>query len=531
MVRTLAAFLAALAASGCLASPPEGQHASSASSPAPTPTFPDAIDPASPALLTLPFRFAGTTEGEACLDVAGETCQETWPGQDRFWRLPLASAYGRLAATFTWEATGPDGFYVALYQVEGDGARASLADAGFVARGHPPLDLDWDLSALGPGLYDLGAFDGLEERPVGAANAFLGKAVAFAAHGTLDLAAHPQAGEIRPVAPMSVRRAGHTATALPSSRVLVAGGFDAENHPLASAEAFDPASGTFRSTGSMAVAREGHEAVLLADGRVLVAGGFPRLASAEIYSEASGSFARLPDMQEGRHGFTATLLPDGKVLLAGGGTRGAEVFDPQAGTFVRTGAMAWDRMGHTATLLPGGIAGMPLPGPKVLVAGGRTLDGRILADAEAYDVATGVFLPAGMADAPRYKHAAALGPDGRVRLVGGADGRDWEGQYADIEAYDPGTGRFGPDGNLATSRFKHGHALVDVGGRTLVAGGGEHAEVLAPEGSLPVPGLPTALYVLAAAPIPGGALIVGGYDGDIQTTDGAWVYTAPPLPP
>lgn len=84
---------------------------------------------------------------------------------------------------------------------------------------------------------------------------------------------------------------------------------------------------------------------------------------------------------------------------------------------------------------------------------------------------------------------------------------------------------FAPDGNLATSRFKHSHAIAQVGDRVFVAGGGELAELLTPDGAIPIAGLPAALFVLAAAPIPGGALIVGGYDGEIRITSGAWTYT------
>ena len=85
---------------------------------------------------------------------------------------------------------------------------------------------------------------------------------------------------------MTAARDEHTATLLPSGRVLIAGGYDGDHSQLASAELFDPTGGTFTATASMAVGRSGHTATLLRDGRVLVAGGIGSagtLESAELY--------------------------------------------------------------------------------------------------------------------------------------------------------------------------------------------------------------------------------------------------------
>jgi len=157
----------------------------------------------------------------------------------------------------------------------------------------------------------------------------------------------------------------------------------------------------------------------LLDGTVLVAGGFDEdqlpLASAEIYDPNAGTFAPTGNMPVARGGHTATpLLPSRMVLFAGGGMDdyavGAELFDPNSGTFTATGGMTEARLGHTATLLPNGT---------VLVAGGRDIVGNSLASAELYDPATGTFAPNGSMTAARALYTATLLPNQKVLLAGG----------------------------------------------------------------------------------------------------------------
>src|ERR1700738_1909106 len=61
---------------------------------------------------------------------------------------------------------------------------------------------------------------------------------------------------------LSTARSNHTATLLPSGKVLVAGGFNSSSFYLASAELYDPASGTWGATGSLSAARQNHTAIL-----------------------------------------------------------------------------------------------------------------------------------------------------------------------------------------------------------------------------------------------------------------------------
>ena len=95
--------------------------------------------------------------------------------------------------------------------------------------------------------------------------------------------------------PMATARYNHTATLLPSGKVLIAGGWDGTNY-VASAELYDPATGKCSPTGSMTTNRSYHTATMLTNGKVLVVGGYCNaephsLLSAELYDPASGIWA------------------------------------------------------------------------------------------------------------------------------------------------------------------------------------------------------------------------------------------------
>ena len=93
---------------------------------------------------------------------------------------------------------------------------------------------------------------------------------------------------------MTETRAYQTATLLPGGRVLIAGGqstVDPVNGPpingIPDAEIYHPGSHTFTRIGNMLYGRQSHQAVLLRNGKVLLTGGYDannnRLATAELY--------------------------------------------------------------------------------------------------------------------------------------------------------------------------------------------------------------------------------------------------------
>ncbi|WP_224370981.1 Kelch repeat-containing protein [Hyalangium versicolor] len=259
-------------------------------------------------------------------------------------------------------------------------------------------------------------------------------------------------------------RRGHTASVLPSGQVLVAGGYNVADGTLRSAELYEPAApsaSAWSPAGNMAELRTAHTATVLPSGKVLIAGGFGvggALASAELYDGATPEkWTRTGSMATGRYGHTATLLPSGKVLIVGGyGPRGeladAELYDPVMDSWAPAGApSATGRAYHTATLLPSG---------HVLVAGGDT------AEVALYDSTSGRWSQVGSLAAARAHHTATLLPSGKVLVVGGMSAIS----LATTEVYDPVSQIWSPFVPLGAARSHHTACLLPSG-QVLVAGG------------------------------------------------------------
>lgn len=236
-------------------------------------------------------------------------------------------------------------------------------------------------------------------------------------------------------------RALHTATLLPSGKILIAGGTDGPNI-LSSAEVYDPTTQTSVATrGPMRDDRDLHSATLLPDGRVLIAGGFTTnatstdsIANAEIYYPDTSLFLPTGTMGVPRRAHTATLLPDGTVLVVGGMTTGGVIIGTSE--IYRSTTQVWsasaslpggaERMGHTATLLKDGT---------VLVVGGTNAGGP-MTSVYRFDPANPGAGWVARASLPHalYQHSATLLFDGRVLVAGGNDGF---GEYNASYIYDP----------------------------------------------------------------------------------------------
>ena len=171
-----------------------------------------------------------------------------------------------------------------------------------------------------------------------------------------------------------------------------------------------PMPGMWTLTGSLSNALYLHTATLLPSGKVLVVGGSDNSGhatnSTQIYDPATGTWTGTNALANARYAHTATLLPNGKVLVVGGTTNNynpvqtVELFDATNSTWTTTGPLNFPRYAHTATLLANG---------KVLVTGGinnNSYPARLLASSELYDPATGLWTTNGSLHEARYNHTA-----------------------------------------------------------------------------------------------------------------------------
>lgn len=275
----------------------------------------------------------------------------------------------------------------------------------------------------------------------------------------------PTTGTWRSAGDLNKPRQFHTATLLPNGKVLVVGG-SGSNPSSASVELYDPATNSWAITGSLNTPRWEHTATLLPNGIVLVAGGVSTsgtTANAELYDSATGIWNPTGSLNTPRFGHTATLLPNGQVLVAGGAGTSAELYDPADGVWSPTGNLhvARDDL-PTATLLRSG---------QVLVVGG---DGQTIASAEVFDPATSTWnITAEMqTNTIRNLHTATLLPDGKVLVAGGSSVVTPENYIvlASAEIYDPATGIWSLASSLNIARALHAATLLP-NGQVLVAGG------------------------------------------------------------
>jgi Galactose oxidase, central domain/Kelch motif len=123
---------------------------------------------------------------------------------------------------------------------------------------------------------------------------------------------------------MSGARMNHTATLLPSGKVLVTGGTDGTS-TLATAEVYDPTGDAWTPVASLSTPRQFQVAQILSSGTVLVVGGLNDTSSAvfgvsssEVYDPVANSWSAAGSMNIARQHFILSGLGDGRVILDGG---------------------------------------------------------------------------------------------------------------------------------------------------------------------------------------------------------------------
>lgn len=168
--------------------------------------------------------------------------------------------------------------------------------------------------------------------------------------------------------PTTYSKTGFVATSLQDGRVLISGGetYDGVYYTCRNdAIIYDPATQQL-SGGWMIKARKKHTATLLPSGKVLIAGGYDGwsyLTSAELYDPVTNTSQEIAFLNYGREGHSATLTQNGDVLLIGGHSYFAssgefyvgfpEKYENNLNKFTSLGVSAGSgRYNHSAMYLP-----------------------------------------------------------------------------------------------------------------------------------------------------------------------------------
>jgi Kelch motif len=230
---------------------------------------------------------------------------------------------------------------------------------------------------------------------------------------------------------MNVARRNHTATWIPSNKVVIIGGSNG-TAPLCSIEIFDPVTGLFTlQSAALITCRENHSASLLPSGKILIAGGSTALAAAaltaELYDPKTGIVMPVAGSTVDRIGHTATRLANGWVLLAGGFlasntavvSSSSQIFEPELGgmgSFTSLAPlMTFPRALHADSLLGDGHA--LLTGGQIAAAGCPI----VTQTAELFLPETLTFTPTISMAAPRVDHSSTAANGGFVAIVGGTN--------------------------------------------------------------------------------------------------------------
>jgi WD40 repeat protein len=303
-------------------------------------------------------------------------------------------------------------------------------------------------------------------------------------------------------------RFNHTATLLPDGRVIAVGGSTVGagggGGSIPSVELYDPATATWTATGSLAISRTGHTASLLPSGKLLVAGGdngyngsgVGPLASAELYDPASGAWAETGSLVTAREYSTAALLPNGNVLVAGGtgssilasaelyvgpatpptllniSTRMRVLTDDKVliGGFIITGTELKRVLIRGIVPSLDGVGGTLSDQTLELHQGGTTVatndNWKVRADgtSQQADIEATTIPPANDLDSAIL---LALSPGAYTAVLAGKDGGTGVGL---VEVYDLGQGANSQPANISTRGFVDTGDNVMIGG--LIVGGG-----------------------------------------------------------
>jgi hypothetical protein len=292
---------------------------------------------------------------------------------------------------------------------------------------------------------------------------------------------------------MGARRTYHIAKQTNGGGILVAGGINFTTATvLSSAEVYctvGACSGTWTAVGSMATPRYAHGAIAPYElsgggvtytiGPVRVFGGLGAgstyLSSSETYN--SGAWSPDTSMSTARAFPGVARYMAGRVLVAGGHNAGGALASVESsgttGAWAPLTPMSSTRVFHTATALTTTVPLTNQGDSPVLVAGGRNVGGTVVAVAQRFEPASGVWVNAGTMYSAVYSHTATQVLAGAAQYdVFVADGADSVGPATRrLQRYSRVAGTWSLVTTLGDSRARHAATLLSDNQTILWTGG------------------------------------------------------------
>jgi N-acetylneuraminic acid mutarotase len=245
---------------------------------------------------------------------------------------------------------------------------------------------------------------------------------------------------------------------------------------------FDPAAGTWTKGAPSPVEMHHFQAVVF-DNKIYVVGAMtgqfpkePPLANVYVYDPAADAWSVGPEIPAGRRrGGAGAVLHDGEIYVVAGITNGhydghvawVDAFNPRTGQWRQLPDAPRARDHFHAAIIDGRI--YAAAGRRSSVATNQTFE-LTVAEVDVFDLRAGRWstlaaasnIPTGRAG------AGAAVVDGRLIVLGGESARQ-KLAHADVEAFDPATGRWTQLKPLAMGR--HATQAVVLDGRIYLASG------------------------------------------------------------
>ena len=287
---------------------------------------------------------------------------------------------------------------------------------------------------------------------------------------------------------MPTQRSNLAAALAPDGRILALGGIGPTQSPpqppLTTAEAYTVATNLWASALPMIQPSTALAAATGPDGRIYAIGGAvlggPNNMSfstptnfVQAFSPATNTWQMVANLPTARSFLAAATGPDGRIYAIGGNanfgpTNIVEAYSPATNTWTSVANMPTPRSGLAAVTGPDG---------RIYAIGGLDFlrSPQPLATVEAYTIATNTWTTVASMPTPRQLLAAAVGPDGRIYALGGADAAG--NPLNTVEAYDIATNTWTVQLSMPTRRSALA-AVTGPDGRIFAIGGRDESNAL-----------------------------------------------------